>query len=125
MKIKIKSTNLKLTPFIYQAIEEKIGSLAKFLKKFEVGREVLIRLEIEKITRHHRKGNIFRVEANLLLEQVNLPRSQTLIRSESLKENIYSAIVEVKDELRRSIKKHKLKSQKSTPHLSPTKILNY
>jgi len=108
MKIVIKATNLKLTPNIQQFIEEKIGSVEKFIPylkendfSFEKGKPPFEAwVEIEKTTHHHQKGNVFRTEC-----QIKLPGKS--IRAESIKENLYLSIDEVKDELQIEIKKYR------------------
>ena len=59
-------------------------------------------VEIEKETKHHRKGDIFRAEA-----RVHLPGKTLVAISE--RDDLKLAIVEVKDELQQEIKKYKLK----------------
>ena len=97
MKITIKSTNINLTQNLKNYIEEKIGGCEKFLNvKFPVETYV----EIEKTTFHHRKGNIFQAEINLVLKG-------KILRQKAKREDIYLAINEVKDKLQRSLKKYK------------------
>ena len=110
MKIIIKTTDLDLTPSLKEYVDRKIGDLEKFFQKsgkenngFEKGkpsREAWV--ELERTTRHHYKGKVFRAEC-----QIRLPGKS--LRSESVKENIYLAVDEVKDELQREIKHHKQK----------------
>jgi ribosomal subunit interface protein len=100
MKIQIKSTNITLTESLKNYIEEKINSCERFIQKIDFPLESYI--EIEKTTKHHRKGNIFRAEINLVL-----PRK--LLRCEAKREDIYLAINEAKDKLQREIKEYKNK----------------
>ena len=96
MKITIKATNFKLTPPIKNFVEEKINSLEKFLKDKII--EAFV--EVEKTTRHHRKGPFFRAETDL-----RLPKK--ILRAEAEEKDLYQAIVRVKDELQRQLKKYK------------------
>jgi len=99
MTINIKATNITLTKNLKNYIREKIGSCQKFINtKFPP--EVYV--EIEKTTRHHKKGNIFRAEVNLVLPK-------KLIRVEAKREDIYLAINETKDLLQRELKQYKSK----------------
>lgn len=98
-KLIIKKTNIKLDAAIYDYIEEKIGSLEKFLLGIDYDLAEA-RVEVGKSTRHHRKGEIFRVEMNL-----SLPGK--LLRAEAEKKDIYTAITTVKDEMQQLIKKYK------------------
>ena len=99
MKITIKGTNIKLTPEIYHLINEKIGTLDKFIKDVN---PALIKADVEVgiTTRHHQQGDIYRAEVNIGLPGNNL-------RAEAERENIDLAITEVKDELQRQLKKYK------------------
>lgn len=98
MKIIVKGTNLNLTPKIYDYIEEKIGGLDKFLEQVDTISQA--RVELGRISYHHKKGEVFRCEVNLTVPG-------KLLRSEAERENIFLAIDEVKDELQREIKKYK------------------
>ena len=100
MQINIKATGLDLTPAIREYIENKIGSLDKFLKRFEAKGEVKTEIEIARATRHHRKGNVFYAEANLYLPK-------KIIRAEHSDWDARVAIDMVKDKLKRSISRMK------------------
>ena len=88
-------------------MKKKIGSLEKFLDLFReqdsIGKPAAeVFFEIERTTLHHKKGEIFRAEA-----QVKLPRKG--LRVESLSENLRTAINDVKDELQVKLKRYKNK----------------
>lgn len=108
MQIIIKATNIKLNPNLRSFIEEKIGELEKFLEdilsKIDVfdGRSPRAEafVEIGKPSRHHKKGDVFYAEC-----QIPLPGKG--VRSEAKREDLKMAIVEVKDELQRLLKKYK------------------
>ena len=104
MKINIKASNLDLTPALNEYLEEKIGSLSKFLKKYEMEGEVLAQVEVARTTKHHHQGDVFRAEVNL-----TLPKK--VLRGVAEKEDIRTAIDEVKSELQREIVKYKGLSQ--------------
>lgn len=99
MKIIIKGTNIKLSPSIYSYIEEKIGHLKKFLKKFNP-QLIEARVEVGKIRPGQRQGDIFRAEVNLSI-------NGHLIRAEKTEESLMAAIDLAKDELAREIRKYK------------------
>ncbi len=115
MKIVIKTTNLELSQELRDYIQEKIGSLEKFAKVFQ-GKNYYngfftkgkpraeVWVEVGRTTRHHQKGQIFRVEAQMRLSGKSL-------RAESEKNNLKLAITEVKDELQRELKKYKGKAE--------------
>jgi len=101
MKIIIKGTNLKLSPSIKQYIEEKIGGLRKFFKK--TNPELIeAQVEVGKITRGQRQGDIFRAEVNLTI-------NGQLLQVEESAESLMAAIDLVKDDLAREIRKDKNK----------------
>lgn len=106
MEIIIKTKNLDLTPSLQQFIEEKIGSLKKFLdvfKKEETGKTLSeIFVEVQKATMHHRKGDVFVAEAKIYLPGRSLIAKVT-------GDDMENAIVELKDELQQEIKKYKVK----------------
>ena len=108
MQIIIKATNIKLTPSLRSFVREKIGELEKFLedilKKIDIfdGKKPRAEayVEIGKPSRHHRKGDVFYAEC-----QIPLPGKG--VRSEAEREDLMMAIVEIKDELQRLLKKYK------------------
>ena len=101
MKIIIKTTNLELTPAINEYIEEKIGSLDKFLnKKLEKESEIKIEVEIARTTKHHKSGDVYYAEAN-----IHLPGK--ILRAEHSDWDIRVAVDKIKDILQQEIKKYK------------------
>jgi len=103
MKIIIKTTNIEPNPAIKEYVDEKIGSIDKFLGNID--RSVTeARVEVGKITRGQQKGEIFRAEVNLTLPG-------ELLRSVAHEEDLRIAIDKVKDELQREIKKYKGKQK--------------
>lgn len=112
MRITIKTKQIKLVPEIKNFIESRIGSLEKFIKnilerdyKITLRKEkpkIEAQIEIGKETLHHRKGPFYYAEC-----QMKLPGK--FLRAESLKENLKSAIIEIKEELERQIKDYKKK----------------
>lgn len=108
-RVGIKGTNIKISPSLRSAVKEKIGGLEKLIK--DIGEDfkqsqktkpaVQGWVELEKKS-HHRKGDVFRVEC-----QIKLPGRS--VRAESVKNDIFLAITEVKDELQRILKQYKEK----------------
>jgi ribosomal subunit interface protein len=107
MEIIIEAKNINLTKELREFIQSEMNSLEKFAKRifgekyydgfFGKGRpRAEAHFEVSK-----QKG-FYYAECNL-----NFPKK--LIRSESLKKNLKSAIIEVKDELQREIKEYKEK----------------
>jgi len=98
MKISILGTNMDLTPALKDYVEEKIGGLDKFYDGI-----LEARVDVGITTKHHQKGEIYRAEVNLEVPQKHV------LRAESVKEDLYVAINEVKKDLQRQIKKFKAK----------------
>lgn len=103
MKIIIKTKNIKLTSAIKNYINKKFEFVDKLLKRYEQHTEIIINIEIAKITRHHRKGEIFYAKANLMLPS-------KFLRAEEQNINLYSAIDLLKDKVHREILKFKSKN---------------
>ena len=101
MKIIIKSTNIELSASLEEYVNQKIGSLDKFLKDFKPD-IVEARVEIGKPSKHHKSGPVFYAEINL-----RLPGK--LLRAESSHVNLRSAINKARDELEKQIEKYKYK----------------
>lgn len=68
MNINIRSRDLEVTPALKEWIDEKIGSLEKFITRIEEQGEVLCEVEVSRSTKHHHKGDVFYAEA-----QIHLP----------------------------------------------------
>ncbi|MEK7508331.1 MAG: ribosome-associated translation inhibitor RaiA [Patescibacteria group bacterium] len=95
MNIAIKATNFELTEALQDYATKKVEALKKFLVRFDVD-AAQAHIELGKITQHHRKGEIFRAEVNLTIDG-------RLLRAEETDEDVYIAIDEVHDELKRQI----------------------
>ena len=102
MKLQIKATGFELTPALEQLIEQKFGGFSKFLTKWETNRELVLRLEIAKNTKHHNKGMVWYAEANL-----DLP--QGVLRAEETNEDMHAAIDKLKDRFKNELLKLKEK----------------
>lgn len=101
---------MKLNAPLERYVNDKLGELDKFIQ-VSAGKPDLVNkakptyeafVEIERTTKHHRKGKIFRAEC-----QIKLPGK--IIRAESTKRDIRLAVDEIKDELQRELKKYKNK----------------
>ncbi len=103
MKINIKKTSELITAPLAEYIEDRLMSLAKFVKHFDETGEAEIWLEISRTTHHHKKGDVFMAAADL-----RLPNK--ILRAEALAEDIRTAIDEVRDTLHLEIEKYKAKA---------------
>lgn len=105
MKITINTKNIQLNESLKEFIYDRLGQVEKFINIKDEDKKggeptATMWVEIGRTTEHHNKGKIFRAEA-----QIRLPGKS--IRAESTKEDLRTAIVEVKDELQRMLKKYK------------------
>jgi len=99
MKIIISYKNINPEDALEYFVNEKIGSLQKFLNDND---NIVARVEIGKPSRHHQTGMVFYAEANLKI-------GSKLIRSQSIHFDLRTAITEVKDGPQVQIKKFKEK----------------
>ncbi len=102
---------MELADDIREYAEEKIGELNKFInypgeeaKAIKGKASVEVWVEIGRTTFHHKKGQVFRAEAQLYLPGERL-------RAESESEDLRTSITDVKDELQRELKKYKGKAE--------------
>ncbi|MDP3883140.1 MAG: HPF/RaiA family ribosome-associated protein [Candidatus Staskawiczbacteria bacterium] len=107
MRIDIKTKNLELTEALRNFTEKKFLTLKKFInvlkKEDEIGKtlaEVLV--ELEKETKHHRKGDVYVVKC-----QIHLP-GRNLIAKAKL-DDLLKAVVATRDEMKMEIEKYKFK----------------
>jgi len=110
MKINIKTTNLDLTPSLNTYVDEKLGSLARFVKRFDEDGVAEAWLELARTTNHHHKGEVFRAEIDL-----RLPKK--ILRAEEENGDIRTAIDIVRDKLRLEIEKYKSRLDPQPHHL--------
>ena len=96
MNITISAKNIEITQAIRDFVEDKIGGLEKLIGHSKASASV----EIGKPSKHHRSGEVFYSEVNLKL-------GGNLLRAEAQRDDLYAAIIEVKDELQIQIKKFK------------------
>jgi len=102
MNINIKTTQFELTDSIRDYFEKKMEEVEKLtLSETE---NIILSAELGKTTNHHKSGDIFRAEINLRLEG-------KMLRAVSEKEDLYSAIDDVREEMVRQIKQSKEKNR--------------
>jgi len=125
MKIIIKGIRVKLTQGLKNFIEEKIRGLEKFFKfKVKEDFEIKAFVEIGKLSKHHRTGDIFYAECQIFLpkkgvrfaaEREDLKLAICEVRFAAEREDLKLAICEVKDGLQDQLKKYrKAEMQKIT-----------
>lgn len=104
MKLTIRSTNFSLTPALRVYIDQKLNrDISRLLLGVKYPAQMWV--EVGKSTRHHKKGSIFRAEA-----QIDLPGAKA-IRGVSEHVDLRLAIDEVKNELQSQLKRYKGKQE--------------
>ncbi|MDD4073915.1 MAG: ribosome-associated translation inhibitor RaiA [Candidatus Pacebacteria bacterium] len=101
MEIKIKTTNIEITEYLKKLVNSKAKKIDKLLSDYS---GLILEVELDKTTKHHQKGDIFRAEM-----QVQVPKGK-LLRSVSKKENFRSSLSEAEKDLIIQIKKYKDKN---------------
>ncbi len=100
MNIKIRAKNFEITPAIDDYVMKKISSLDKFL---DVKDSTICEVEIGRTTSHHKSGDIFRAEVNI----IEPGKKQVFAVAEEV--DLYMAIDIVRDEAEREIVSNKKK----------------
>lgn len=89
----IKATNIDLTEAIKQYVDKRLGALDKLSEKYS---PCDVMVEVGKTSLHHQKGQVFFAEFNLTIPG-------TKLRATSTQEDLYAAIDDAKDELKRQL----------------------
>lgn len=95
LNIKTRSSNFVQTPAIEDYVTKRVSSLSKFLN--DHNENILCEVELGKSTNHHKSGEIFRAEINI----VRSGKDQYFAVAEGI--DLYSAIDKVRDEIEREI----------------------
>jgi ribosomal subunit interface protein len=101
MNINIKAKHIELTDEIRQYVLTKLDSVNKLLSHPE---NALAEIEVGKESNHHSKGDVFRAEAN-----ISADGKQFYVVM--IKDDLYAAIDELKDEISEKIKSSNKKSR--------------
>lgn len=99
ININIKATNMELTSSIKEYVEKRIETLTKFFSN-----SADLYIEVGKTSMHHKNGDYYKAE-------INLQTGENKFFAQSEKENLYSAVDAVKDEIANLIKRSKDKKQ--------------
>ena len=90
IKKTLKGTNIELTPAIDSVVDKVITALDKYVDGNDTS--ALADIEVGRTTYHHKSGEIFRAE-------INFHSRLGDFRVEAEKEDLYTALYAVKDEL--------------------------
>lgn len=107
MVIRIKTTNLDLTPSLETYIRQKVKVLERILSRFDTHDSLELHLEVGRTTKHHHKGPVFRAEFML-----HVPKKVLRAVEESV--DVRSAIDIARDELEMQIEKYKTRTVERT-----------
>ena len=102
MNINIKATNIELTPAIKSYVEDKVSSFEKLISNDVENAQVWV--EVGKTTKHHHTGDFFRTEI-----QIDLHSGGNGARVEVIKGDLYMAIDEAQEEMKRELRREKEK----------------
>lgn len=100
MNIRINAPHLPLTPAIEEYVLKRITPLEKLVSD----QSVVCEIELAKTTNHHKSGDIFKAEINMVL-----PDKHIYLVSE--KEDLYQAIDDVREQLDHALSLRKEKKQ--------------
>ena len=113
MRITVKATNITLNEALAVYLEQRLASVEKLLQRAEARdtrplsgkqRETIIaRVELGRTTAHHRKGKVFRAEVTLAVP------GRAPLRAVAHAEDLRAAIDQMRDEVRREIRRWKEK----------------
>jgi ribosomal subunit interface protein len=102
MKIIIESVDMELSEAVRKYIEGKFRTLEKFLTRFEGAGELPLHVVVIRTTRHHRKGEVYEITADIRVLKKSL-------RVAEMGDDVRTAAVLAKDVLRMEIEKYKEK----------------
>lgn len=100
MNIRIQGPRLPLTPAIEEYVLKRIAPLEKLVNNPAIVCEV----ELSKTTNHHKSGDIFRAEINMVL-----PDKHVYLVAE--KEDLYQAVDDLREQLDQTLSIRKEKKQ--------------
>ncbi len=89
----IKATNIDLTEALKLYIEKRLSTLSKMCARYS---PCDVAVEVGKTSQHHHKGDVLFAEFNLTIPG-------TVLRATSTKDDLYAAIDDAKDELKRQL----------------------
>ncbi|MEK7183368.1 MAG: ribosome-associated translation inhibitor RaiA [Patescibacteria group bacterium] len=89
----LKGTNMDLTDAIKAYVDKRLSALDKLTEKYS---PCDVAAEVGKTSQHHQKGEVFYAEFNLTIPGA-------MLRATSTKDDLYAAIDDAKDELRRQL----------------------
>lgn len=105
MRVVVKGVNLTLSPSLRRYVDEKlVASVEKLLRRHPAYPAATLEFELISASRHHKKGKIWAAVANLALPEKHFWQR-------AVAEEMYAAIDELEDILKREITKYKERSR--------------
>ncbi len=99
MKTNIKATNIELTEAIREYAMKRLSKLDKYLSD-----DVVVSVELGKTSDHHKQGDIFRAEVQVLGDGLDHYASRQ-------SDNLYTAIDQVEGDIVQEVTKDKSKKR--------------
>lgn len=93
----IKTKDFDLTPDVSRNVHEKLGVIEKYLEA-NGDKEILAEVEIGLVSKHHKKGDVYRAE-------INVQSEGELYRAVSEKGSMAEAIDDLKDQIGKVIRR--------------------
>ena len=100
MKTNIKATSMQLTAAISEYLAKRLSALDKFVDAADDS--AMCYVEVGKVSKHHKSGDVFRAEINLHIGGKSF-------RAEAEESDLYAAIDKVKDEMVAELRTSKTK----------------
>lgn len=105
MRVTLRHKDIEISPSLRRYLDAKIvRPVERLLKRAGPEDAVTLDIEVERTTRHHRKGQVYRVEANITL-------GKKMIRAEATDADPRAACDLLEEELKREILTYKSKSR--------------
>lgn len=107
MRFTITCRNLKLNRSVGVYAKEKLAKIfGKLFKDPRISQAITVDIEFSRLTRHHKKGMVWKASAVIALPQQKGP-----LYAEAVDEDIHSATDILSEEIEREIQKYKGKFQ--------------
>lgn len=105
MQINLVGKNIELSEDIKNYVSKRVTNLEKLLTRIEgSGGKVMANFEVSKSTNHHKSGDVFHADCLIKIDGKEF-------HSSAEKEDLYSAVDDVKDSLYSEINKNKDRTQ--------------
>ncbi len=110
----IQGTNIELTDAIRNYVTEKVESISRFAKRFD---PCDVAVEVGKTSEHHNKGDVYFAEMNVAI-------LGDVVRAHAERDDLYAAIDEAKDDVKRQLIDKKEKMMDARTEGSEDEALN-